>query len=82
MQLVDNVSAMQQCLAFLESLGIKDDMAEAKALESAVKSSPGRQPISARHIVDLLESAAQLTERSDVGVSFAAWLSPHNLAPR
>jgi AraC-like DNA-binding protein len=80
-ELVDNVSAIQQCLAFLDSLGIKDDMAEAKVLESSLKTSPGRLPISARHIVDLLESASQLTKRADVGVRFAAWLSTQNLGP-
>jgi AraC-like DNA-binding protein len=78
-ELVAHVSVIRQCLAFLESLGIKDQITEAKTLESALENSPECMHISACHTVDLLESAARVTGRADIGVSWATWLSPQKL---
>ena len=76
MELVANVSAVRQFLAYLDHLGIDERDLKVGHIDSKVRGSSAPMHVSARLIVELMEAAAAKAGRSDLGLQFVEWLNP------
>lgn len=76
MELVANASPVRQLLAFLDHIGVDEQKLRVGHIDPRLRKSSAPIRVSARLIVELMEAAAERTNRPDLGLEYAEWLNP------
>jgi AraC-like DNA-binding protein len=80
-ELIAEAAGARQFLAFLNHVGLDERTLGLTGLDPALRGSTAPMAISARLVVELMEAAAALLGRPDLGVQFAEWLDPRDFGP-
>jgi AraC-like DNA-binding protein len=81
MELTADAGGVRQFLAYLDHIGLDKAALGIEGLDAALKGSTRSMPVSANHIVKLMARAAEITQRTDLGIQFATWLNPRGFGP-
>jgi len=78
-ELIAEASIVRQFAAFLASIGAGESVPGLEDLQDALRRPDSPIAISARLIVELIETAARGVRRPDMAVRFVEWVSPRSL---